>query len=284
MHGVLERHWDVDERFELPLLDDVVVNGEVQHDTVDVTNVYYDTPDHDLQAHGIVLRRRDGDGETGWRLEIPAGGGRTELHWVFSDNLPAEATTLLTGLTLGKPVVDVAKIHTRRERYRISRPKKRRPCVEVDDDHVRASVGERLLAWRGIEVEPAAGAGSVTKRLTRRLRAAGAQPSRCPSKLAHVSPPAPTAISATPATRALVDYLNVQIDQMVSGTARRRPRLRGPTEPVHRGARRRRRRPDPGSGHPKPAQMPCCIGRARLPSAPATPPNCANPWTSPRNE
>ncbi len=203
MHGVLERHWDVDERFELPLLDDVVVNGEVQHDTVDVTNVYYDTPDHDLQAHGIVLRRRDGDGETGWRLEIPAGGGRTELHWVFSDNLPAEATTLLTGLTLGKPVVDVAKIHTRRERYRISRPKKRRPCVEVDDDHVRASVGERLLAWREIEVEPAAGAGSVTKRLTRRLRAAGAQLSRCARQNSPMShhPPQPRSQRPRPCAR-----------------------------------------------------------------------------------
>jgi hypothetical protein len=74
---------------------------------------------------------------------------------VLSDGPPSEATSLLTALTLGKPVVDVAKIHTMRERYRISAPKKRRPCVEVDDDHVRASVGGRLLDER------AAGATSV---------------------------------------------------------------------------------------------------------------------------
>ena len=242
MCDLLERRWAVDERFELPGLDDilngVVVNGEVQHDTVDVTKVYYDTPGHDLQAQGVVLYRRDGgeggdgEGETGWRLEIPTDGGRSELQWIHSDDPPAEVISLLTGLTRGHGVVDVAQIHTTRERYRISTRKRRRPCLEVDDDHVRASVGERLLAWREIAVAPASDAGSSAKRLTRRLRAAGAQPSRCPSKLAHVLPPAPTATaetSWTPATRALVDYLNVQIDQIVAGDIG----LRRGQDPIH---------------------------------------------------
>ncbi len=30
MHGLLERRWDVDDRFVLPALGDVVVNGEVE--------------------------------------------------------------------------------------------------------------------------------------------------------------------------------------------------------------------------------------------------------------
>jgi inorganic triphosphatase YgiF len=104
MHDILERldKFDVDDRFVLPKLDDIVVNGEVQHDTVDVTNACYDTSDHDLQAQGIVLRSRDGDGETGWQLEIPVTDRRTELHWLLSDDPPAEVTTLLTGVTLGK--------------------------------------------------------------------------------------------------------------------------------------------------------------------------------------
>jgi hypothetical protein len=235
MHDVLEGHgaWDVDERFELPILDDIlddiVVNGEVDHDTVDVENVYYDTPDHDLRAHGIVLRRRDGDGETGWQLEIPADGGRAELHWALSNQPPAEATTLLTGLTLGKPVVDVAKIHTLRERYRIRSPKQPRLAVEVDDDSVRASVGERLLAWREIEVGPAAAAGSVTKRLSKRLRAAGARPSRFPSKLAHALPAEPKPSSTAPATTGLTEYLNAQIDQIVVGDIG----LRRGRDPIH---------------------------------------------------
>jgi hypothetical protein len=61
MHNDVLRHdkWDVDIGSCCRCWT-TSVNGEVQHDTVDVTNVYYDTPDHDLQAHGIVLRRREG--------------------------------------------------------------------------------------------------------------------------------------------------------------------------------------------------------------------------------
>jgi CHAD domain-containing protein len=231
MHDTLagQDKWDVDDRFVLPMLEDIVAKGEVTHDSIDETNVYHDTADRDLQAHGIVLRRRDGDGETGWQLEIPDSGARTELHWLLSEDPPAEVNALLTGLTLGKQVVDVAKIHTIRERYRISAPKKHRPCVELGDDRVRASVGERLLAWREIEVEPAAGAGSVTKRLTKRLRAAGATPSRYRSKLAHVAPPKDTPTPAAPAARTLVDYLNAEIDQIVSGDIG----LRRGQDPIH---------------------------------------------------
>jgi inorganic triphosphatase YgiF len=233
MHGLLQRHWDVDDRFVLPalddILDDIVVNGEVEHDTVDVTNVYYDTAEHDLRAHGVALYRRDGEGEAMWRLEIPTDGGRSELHWVHSDSLPAEAVGLLTGVALGKPVVDVAKIHTTRERYRISARKKRGPCLEVDDDHVRASVGERLLAWRAIGLETAAGAVSSAKRLAKRLRAAGARPSRSPSELARVLPTEPERSSTAPATRALMDYLNAQIDQIVAGDIG----LRRGQDPIH---------------------------------------------------
>src|SRR3954453_19087812 len=119
MHGTLERHgaWDVDDRFVLPPLD-----GDVQHDSVEETVQYYDTPDHDLWAFGVSLRRHDGDDDAGWRLEIPVGDGRNELHWPPSDEPPAEAIRLVTGLTGGKGLVDVAKIHTLRERYRVSQP------------------------------------------------------------------------------------------------------------------------------------------------------------------
>ena len=225
----MERHFDVDDRFALPPLDEILDDGKVRHDTVDVTKIYYDTSDHDLQAQGITLYRRDGDGETGWRLATPADGGHSELHWVGSDAPPAEAVNLLTGVTAGKPVVDVAKIHTTRERYRISGAKKRGPCLEVGDDRVRASVGERLLAWREIAVETAAGTGSSAKRLSRRLRAAGAQPSRHPSKLARVSPPAPTAVAANAASAALAGYLNTQIDEIVAGDIG----LRRGQDPIH---------------------------------------------------
>jgi CHAD domain-containing protein len=231
MHDILERRdkFDVDDRFTLPELEDIVVNGEVRHDTIDSTNDYYDTSDHDLRAQGIVLQRRDGDGETGWRLAVPDDGERTELHWIHSDNPPEEATALLTGLTLGKEVASVAKIHTIRERYRISAPQRGQACIEVDDDHVRASVGEQLLAWREVNLDSGAGARPLTKRLTKRLRAAGARPSRYPSKLAHAVPAPPAAGSSAPANRALADYLNAQLDQIAAGDIG----LRRGKDPIH---------------------------------------------------
>jgi len=229
MHDILERRhkFDVDNRFTLPKLEDIVVNGEVQHDTVDAISDYYDTSDHDLRAQGVVLQRRDGDNETGWQLSIPDDGGRTELHWIGSDSPPTEVTTLLTGLTLGKEVASVAKIHTVRERYRISAPHQEHPRMELDDDHVRASVGERLLAWR--EVEVGGDVPELTKQLTRRLRGAGALPSRYPSKLAHAVPAESAPDSFAPANRALKDYLNAQLDQIVAGDIG----LRRGEDPIH---------------------------------------------------
>jgi CHAD domain-containing protein len=231
MREILERHgkFDVDDRFTLPKLEDVVVNGEVRHDTIDSTNDYYDTADHDLRAQGVLLQRRDGDGETGWQLAVPDDGGRTELHWIHSDSPPDEVTTLLAGLALGKEVASVAKIHTVRERFRISAPQQERPCIEVDDDHVRASIGERLLAWREVKVDSGVGARRLTKRLTKRLRVAGARPSRYPSKLAHAVPAEPAPNSAAPASRALTDYLNAQLDRIVAGDIG----LRRGQDPIH---------------------------------------------------
>ena len=82
MREVLEREdkWDVDDRFAMPKLDDIVAGGRLARDTVDLISEYYDTPDRDLQAHGVLVRRRSGDDDTGWQLKIPAEDGRTELQ------------------------------------------------------------------------------------------------------------------------------------------------------------------------------------------------------------
>ena len=127
MQEVLEREdkWDVGEQFELPDLGDIVVGGHVERDTVDLTSVYYDTPERDLEAHGILLRRRDGDDDAGWQLKTPATGGRTELRWALTDSPPEALTKLLTGVSLGKDLTRVATIHTVRNWYRIRDPEPR---------------------------------------------------------------------------------------------------------------------------------------------------------------
>jgi CHAD domain-containing protein len=231
MQEILEREdkWDVGEQFELPDLADIVVGGQVDRDTVDLTSVYYDTPERDLQAHGILLRRRDGDDDAGWQLKTPATGGRTELRWALTDSPPEALTKLLTGVSLGKDLTRVATIQTVRNWYRIRDLRAEQLCAEVVDDSVRAWSDQRSLAWREIEVERGRGTDSFFKRLFDRLRSAGARPSRYASKLSHVLPPAPVAEPVSPAGRALARYLGAQIDAIVAGDLG----LRRGHDPIH---------------------------------------------------
>src|SRR4029453_2716255 len=113
--------------------------------------------------------------------------GRVEIRTALSDAPPPELTDALTGMRLGKPLVNVATIRTTRDRYRITDRRRHRLCAEVADDNVLASIDHRLLAWREIEVELGPAARSVPRRLTERLTRSGATPARFPSKLARVS-------------------------------------------------------------------------------------------------
>ena len=126
MQELLEREdkWDVNDRFVLPRLHDLIDGGEIDRSTVHLESEYYDTADHDLQSHGIVLRRRDGDDDTGWQLKVPDSEGRIEIRTTLADAPPAELEELLTGLRLGKELVNVATIRTERTRYRIREPER----------------------------------------------------------------------------------------------------------------------------------------------------------------
>jgi CHAD domain-containing protein len=229
MHQIMEREakWDVDERFVVPDLDQIVDGATVAHDSVNLTSTYYDTADEDLRACGILVRRRDGDDDTGWQVKLPAKDGRIELHWPLTDRPPAELTNLLIGVTSGRPLSELATIRTTRERYRISTPEHEATLAELVDDHVRASVGDRLLAWREVEVELGS-ADEAPKRLTKTLAAAGARPSSHSSKLEHAVSfrdrrPAPAPDSA------LTEYLSAQIDQIIAGDVGMRRRQ----DPIH---------------------------------------------------
>ncbi|HKH50452.1 MAG TPA: CYTH and CHAD domain-containing protein [Mycobacterium sp.] len=232
MDEVLERElkWDVDEHFAVPRLDDIIAGAHVERDTVTLSSTYYDTADGDLQTHGVLLRRRDGDDDTGWQLKVPEADGRVEIRTALSDTPPSELADALTGMRLGKPLVNVATIRTTRDRYRITDPRRHRLCAEIDDDRVRASSGHRLLAWREIEVELGPAARSVPRRLTKRLIDAGAQPGRYPSKLARVSRAAqPAPAGGTVVGRAVASYLKEQIATIFDGDLG----LRRGSDPVH---------------------------------------------------
>ena len=228
MREIVEREskWDVDDRFVVPDLNGVVHGAPVRHDTLHLESVYYDTAEGDLRALGILVRRRDGDDDTGWQVKLPAADGRTELRWPLSDDAPGELTTLLTGVTSGRPLTEITTMRTTRERYRIGDPDSDAVVAELVHDHVRASVGERLLAWREVEVELGS-ADHPPKRLTKRLVAAGARPSRHASKLQRVLPEGSG--SNRPRKSALTDYLDAQIDAIVAGDVG----LRRRQDPIH---------------------------------------------------
>jgi CHAD domain-containing protein len=232
MDEVLERElkFDIDERFALPCLDDIVPGAAIQRSTVELRSAYYDTPDGDLQTHGVLLRRRDGDDDTGWQLKVPNAEGRVEIRTALSDAPPSELTDALTGLRLGKPLVNVATIRTTRDRYRVTGRRRDRLCVELADDHVRASVDDRLLAWREIEVELGEGKPPLARRIAKRLTDAGAKPARYPSKLARACRAAHNEPAiGTAAGRALLGYITEQIDNVFDGDLG----LRQGSDPIH---------------------------------------------------
>ncbi len=232
MHELLEREdkWEVDDRFEVPRLHDLVNGGDVDASTVRLESAYYDTADLDLQSHGIVLRRRDGDDDTGWQLKVPAAEGRIEIRTSLADEPPTELEELLIGLRLGKPLVNVATLRTERTRYRIRERGQDRACAELADDLVRASVDHRLLAWREIEVEYERDGRTLSRRLAKRLSKAGARPSRYRSKLEHAfgGVDAPNA-NGDAAPSAFGEYVTAQIDAIFDGDIA----LRRGQDPIH---------------------------------------------------
>lgn len=223
MKQILEREakWEVTDKFVLPALDTV---GSVEsHRTVELTSQYFDTADRDLQAHGLLLRRRDGDDESGWQLKMPADDGRVELHWTLSDTVPGEVTELLTGFSLGKELAPVATIRTKRDRYQLAH-------AELADDRVQALIGDRSVKWREIEVELGPEADALPRRLVKLLEKAGAKPSRYPSKLSRALPPPPTLTPGGPGgTGVFARYLHAQIDDVFAGDLG----LRRGQDPIH---------------------------------------------------
>ena len=231
MHELLEREdkWDVSDDFVLPRLHDLIDDGEIDRTTIHLESAYYDTADHDLQSHGVVLRRRDGDDDTGWQLKVPDSEGRIEIRTSLADAPPTELEQLVTGLRLGKQLVNVATIRTERTRYRIHEADTRSVLAEVADDQVHASVEHELLAWREIEVEYGTDARGLPRRLAKRLSKAGAKPSRYPSKLAHAIAAPPKSDLDGAAPHALTEYMAGQIDAIFDGDMQ----LRRGQDPIH---------------------------------------------------
>ena len=197
----IERKYDIEGLTPVPSLlgvDGVTAETAAEPDIL--TAVYYDTDDHALARRRIVLRRREGGGDAGWHIKMPAAEGRTEVHWPLetgdddgSERIPAEVLEPVRAIVRDRPLTPLARISTVRTTVRLD-DADGRPLAEIADDHVSASDarGGAYRKWREWEAELLDGAPDTRKKRTRlldsieqALLAAGATPSTSVAKIAR---------------------------------------------------------------------------------------------------
>ena len=136
-----EDKYVVEPDWVMPSLDATLSDGaRVEHDTVALSSMYYDTAHHALLRSGVTLRRRTGDADTGWQLKMPAGVARTEVRVPSARpgrTVPRELQRMLGGIRHGADLQLVATIDTERHRTRIVDAEGTLQA-EVADDHVTA--------------------------------------------------------------------------------------------------------------------------------------------------
>jgi CHAD domain-containing protein len=185
----LELKYDVPDGWVLPDAARVAPDGaSVQVETVRLHSAYYDTLDRDLLRHGVTLRRRTGDDDTGWHLKVPRGDARTELRLpVAGESVPDELVSLVAALSRGERLRVIASLDTVRTVSRLV-SSAGTVLVEIADDAVTATAtGDAAVIqqWREVEVELGDADEQLLRQSARWLADAGAVPSRSGSKLAR---------------------------------------------------------------------------------------------------
>src|SRR6187551_2429002 len=91
---------------------------------LDLRATYYDTPDLRLARHGVTLRNRTGEGEEeSWTVKLPVGNGiadgRDEVTFAGGGRVvPPAAADLVQAFTRAATLTPVARLRTRRRRWR----------------------------------------------------------------------------------------------------------------------------------------------------------------------
>ncbi|MGU3502890.1 CYTH and CHAD domain-containing protein [Mycobacterium sp. C31M] len=191
-HTEVERKFDVVETTVSPSFDGLAVVSRVQHAPTQVLEaVYYDTPDQDLSAHKITLRRRTGGTDAGWHVKLPAGpDSRTEVRAPLEDSVPDEVRDVVAAIVRDRPLAAVARITTHRT-VSLLFGADETPVAEFCDDQVTAAAlrpDSEPQVWREWELELVGKGGvpDLLDRLSNRLLDAGAAPAGHGSKLARV--------------------------------------------------------------------------------------------------
>lgn len=199
-HVEVERKFDVDESTSAPTFTGLDVIGRVERQPVQVLRaVYFDTPDRDLTAHRITLRRRTGGSDAGWHLKLPAAGAtRTEIRAEFGPGNDAEVPAVLRDMVRAvvqdRPLEPIAQITNQRMVERLY-GRDGTALAEFCDDRVSGSaaglgVGQRWREWElELSEQVALGGGPglpLMDLLSDFIIRSGGQPSEHVSKLARV--------------------------------------------------------------------------------------------------
>jgi CHAD domain-containing protein len=239
-----ERKYETPKAFALPDLAGLNGVGGIERVGAarihDLSATYFDTEDLRLARNRMTMRRRTGGTDAGWHLKTPAAqDDRTEHRLPLGDGeaVPDDLLDLVRAIVRGRPLRPVARLRTRRHEYPLHDAAGRVLALVVDD-RVQSEADGREQRWREVEVELDEGGPEVLAALDERLRAAGAEPSGSPSKLARalgdrLDPArvaAPDAPGSAKAVRAVVDYLRAQRDAIIENDPGVR---RGEADPVH---------------------------------------------------
>ena len=238
VHTVVEREdkFVVDDDWAMPDLESLVPGGgERQADTARLESAYLDTPTGALRAFGITLRRRTGDGESGWQLKVPNGTARTELHSRSKTRqVPTKLRAAVAALVADESLEPLVTISTSRTAHRLVNPDGELIC-EVADDVVQATRGDgqNLRSWREVEVElGSAGTEDDLQRVGSVLRSAGARPSPVRNKVQYALDGLPSDVAggATTLGDLVAAYLATQCEVIACNDVA----LRTGESPVHK--------------------------------------------------
>ncbi len=136
---------------------------------------YHDTSDLRLLRAGIVLCRRERDGDARWQLKMPRKHQGLRLEAAADGDVPpAELAALLTAHTRGEELRRVATLRTTRWGTTVQDGDVHVADVAVtrvdvvEDDEITATVGD-------IEITPVDGTKAALDQIEQRLREAGAR-------------------------------------------------------------------------------------------------------------
>jgi len=187
----IEKKFDVDAGTPIPDWTSIagvarVSAGEERH----LDAGYLDTAQLRLAKFGVAVRRRVGGPDAGWHIKGPlVNGGRVELGWPLSDDIPAELVAEIAEWTTD-PLAPLARIVNDRTAYDLL-DADGRVIAEFVDDRVRASDLRRGIdrAWCEWEIElgPAVpdDIDAFFAQVEAVALAAGARPASSASKLAR---------------------------------------------------------------------------------------------------